>query len=278
MMEKKTFIIPGVSGKDILADYRKVGEDAPLLIFCHGFKGFKDWGHFNLLADFFAESGLNVLKFNFSYNGGTMEQPIDFPDLDAFGNNNYLKEVEDLNQVIHLAKIGALKDLGQHDEIFILGHSRGGGIVNIVASENAAVKKVVSWAGVSDFVERLPERASLDKWREDGVVFIKNGRTNQDMPMYYQFVDALLQNGDRLSIKKAVKKIQIPQLIIHGTWDETVELEEALVMHTWNPNAEIFPIVGANHVFGGKHPWEENKLPTHSVTAATKTINFLNAK
>ena len=44
--------------------------------------------------------GIAVLKFNFSHNGGTVEQPIDFPDLEAFGHNNYTKELDDLNQVL----------------------------------------------------------------------------------------------------------------------------------------------------------------------------------
>ena len=46
----------------------------------------------------FAASGIAVLKFNFSHNGGTVEQPIDFPDLEAFGHNNYTKELDDLNR------------------------------------------------------------------------------------------------------------------------------------------------------------------------------------
>ena len=29
-----------------------------------------------------------------------MEDPIDFPDLEAFGNNNFSKEVDDLGSVI----------------------------------------------------------------------------------------------------------------------------------------------------------------------------------
>ncbi len=67
----------------------------PLIIFCHGYKGFKDWGAWPLLSEALAASGFVVIKFNFSHNGGTHKQPIDFPDLEAFGNNNYTKELED---------------------------------------------------------------------------------------------------------------------------------------------------------------------------------------
>ncbi|WP_435524823.1 hypothetical protein [Chryseobacterium indoltheticum] len=36
------------------------------------------------------------VKFNFSHNGTTVEDPENFADLEAFGNNNYSKELSDL--------------------------------------------------------------------------------------------------------------------------------------------------------------------------------------
>lgn len=70
----------------------------PVIIFCHGYKGFKDWGAWNLVAKAFAKAGFFFLKFNFSHNGGTIEDPIDFPDLEAFAQNNFSKELEDLEK------------------------------------------------------------------------------------------------------------------------------------------------------------------------------------
>jgi len=52
------------------------------------------------MAESFANAGFFFIKFNFSHNGGTVKQPIDFPDLEAFGNNNYTKELDDLETVI----------------------------------------------------------------------------------------------------------------------------------------------------------------------------------
>ena len=70
------------------------------IIYVHGFKGFKDWGSSNEVANTFAENGFLYLKFNFSHNGVTAEHPIDFVDLDAFGNNNYFIEFHELCLVI----------------------------------------------------------------------------------------------------------------------------------------------------------------------------------
>jgi dienelactone hydrolase len=247
----------------------------PLLIFCHGFKGFKDWGHFNLISETFAKKGLIVLKFNFTFNGGTANNGIDFPDLEAFSENNYLKEVEDINHIISLCKSSFIPLKNWNGEIYLLGHSRGGGMVTIAGSENQMVHKVVSWAGISDCVSRLPENKELSEWKEYGVRYIMNGRTKQNMAMNYQFVEVLLQNKERLSIEMAARSMDKPHLIIHGTKDEAVSCSNAESIKNWNPRAELNFIENANHVFGGKHPWKEPELPLHTANAINKTIDFL---
>ncbi len=45
------------------ARYLKNGKKKPVIIFVHGFKGFKDWGTFNLLADEFAMKASITIVF-----------------------------------------------------------------------------------------------------------------------------------------------------------------------------------------------------------------------
>ena len=71
-----------------------------VVLFSHGFKGFKDWGPFNQMAEFFANNNFFFIKFNFSYNGTSIDNPVEFVDLNAFGNNNFSLELDDLNLVI----------------------------------------------------------------------------------------------------------------------------------------------------------------------------------
>ena len=65
--------IPGPNGRPIVYDliFETNGSKAPIVIFCHGYKGYKDWGAWTLFAKDFASQGIAFLKFNFSYNGGT---------------------------------------------------------------------------------------------------------------------------------------------------------------------------------------------------------------
>ena len=254
--------------------YNNAVEYAPLIIFCHGYKGFKDWGAWNLLAEAFATSGTAFLKFNFSHNGGTVKQPIDFPDLEAFGLNNYTKELDDLNTVLNWVETTYAKHPNINTStIILIGHSRGGGIVTLKAAEDFRVKKLVSLAGVSDFKSRFPKGTDLKTWKLEGVRFVLNGRTKQQMLHYYQFYDNFMANESRLTIQTAVKKLQLPFLIIHGDQDTSVHLEEALMLHTWCPNAYLAVLEGANHVFGSQHPgYLTNYLRIYSKSAPKSPI------
>jgi len=263
-MEKRINIeIQGKHNKPILIDvFCKANKcKKPILIFCHGYKGYKDWGAWNIMAEHFAEHEISFIKFNFSFNGGTAEQPIDFPDLEAFGNNNYTKELDDLNTIINWV-VNEFKNHPEFDtsNIHLLGHSRGGGIVTIKAEEDSRIKKAISLAGVSDYRERFPVGEALKKWENDGVIYVINGRTKQNMPHYFQFYEDFIANEERLTIKRAAQNLKIPHLIIHGDNDTSVSPLEAKDLNKWNPNSFLSVVKDADHVFNTRHPWGKTSL------------------
>lgn len=268
-------ILEGKFDKPILLDvgYQLNGKPKPVVVFAHGFKGFKDWGHFNKVMEYFIKEGFAFAKFNFSHNGGTIEQPVDFPDLEAFGNNNFTKELSDLATVIdYIQTLDTIEINSQ--EIYLIGHSRGGGISIIAANEDNRVKKLITWAAVSDLTNRFTDE-QLAYWKQQGVIYVENSRTNQQMPMYYQIAEDTLNNMDRFSIEQAATKLNIAHLIIHGTEDATVPLDEAKAISEWNKNAELYIVEGANHSFGAVHPFNENDLPTDVQLVLEKTLSFI---
>ncbi len=244
--------------KPILWDafFHEDGKQKPLVIFCHGYKGFKDWGAWDLVAKHFMDADLFFVKFNFSHNGSTMEQPIDFPDLEAFSENNYSKELDDLEAIINYLyspENPYHKDIDPK-RLILIGHSRGGGIVSIRASEDARVSQVITWAGVSDFAGRMGTDEEIQQWKKDGVKYVLNGRTKQQLPHHYQFYEDFKSNESRLNINKAVSSLTIPQLIIHAKEDPSVSYNEALQLHSWNSQSVLIPIENSDHVFGASHP------------------------
>src|SRR5690606_23181215 len=178
MHNLKNQVLQGQHQRPILYDiyFEQKSTNAPLVIFCHGYKGFKDWGYWDIVGRAFAKKGICFVKFNFSHNGGTVEQPIDFPDLEAFATNNFSIELDDLKVVIdHCCST----DFVYHTSIdpknlSLIGHSRGGGIVYIKAAEDQRVKKVISWASVSDFEPRFADEKARAYWKENGVVYVEN--------------------------------------------------------------------------------------------------------
>ena len=264
MKIKKNIAVKAQHNKPIVTDvfYINNEEPKPIVIFCHGYKGFKDWGAWNIAAQKFAEAGFFFVKFNFSHNGGTLQNPIDFPDLEAFGNNNHSKELDDLESVINwIFQNEDFQSNIDKNNLSLIGHSRGGGTVLLKANENEKVKKVITLASVSDYKSRFPTGERLEQWKKDGVFYTINTRTNQEMPHFHQFYEDFVANEERLTIKKAVENINIPHLIIHGDNDTSVTLGEAQDLKKWNTDAQLEIIKNSDHVFNTSHPWEKESIP-----------------
>jgi pimeloyl-ACP methyl ester carboxylesterase len=278
IIRERNIILQSRHQRAFLADvsYLKTGREKPIVIFSHGFQGFKDWGPFDLVADIFAEQGFVFVKFNFSHNGTTPDHPVDFVDLESFANDNFSIELDDLGVVIDwLFTENFPVDAAEADtsEIYLIGHSRGGGISILKAREDERVKKVCTWASLNEVGKYWTEE-QLQKIKEDGVTFIKNSRTLQQLPIRWQMYEDYFANLERLYIPAAVKELKQPLLIIHGTKDETVPVSCALEMKDWNKKADLFLVENGTHVFGAKHPWKENKLPPDFEVVVNETLKF----
>lgn len=269
-------------GRPFTADarYLPTGQPKPVVVFVHGFKGFKDWGHFNVLADWFANQGYVFVKLNLSHNGLVVDGTGDLEDLEAFGRNNFSLELDD---------IGALLDkLHQPDatgvpaaemnleQLALIGHSRGGGLVLLKAAEDARVRAVVTWAAISNVNPGWPD-SLMQQWQQEGVFYVENSRTKQQLPLYYQLVEDYHANRLRLDIAHNVRRKLRgrPLLIVHGDQDETVPLERAHDLKARKPDAELCILPDVTHNFGGAHPWLSEELPTEAQQAAEATVEFL---
>lgn len=281
VIHKQNFNLQSINGKPINGDikYQPTHQAKPIVIFCHGYKGFKDWGAWHLMAEAFAKAGFFFVKFNFSHNGVTAKNLTEFTDLEAFGKDNYSIQLEDLGRVIDFfEQANPYSAEIDFKKLYLIGHSRGGGITLLRAAEDSRVKKLITWAGVSDFGNRFPKRDKLHQWKEDGVYFITNARTKQQMPHYIQFYDDFIAHQERLHIKTAVAKLEVPYLIIHGTHDETVPVQEAEILFDNGRTAKLKWIAKANHVFNTAHPWHKENLPLEAEILIKQSIAFLKSK
>ncbi len=227
------------------------------------------------MAVAFAEKGVDLFKFNFSHNGGTVSEPIDFPDLQAFAKNAYSREVHDLHTVIGMLLKGLSLPHGikRWKHICLIGHSRGGGIATLCAAAQPRVEALITWASVADFGERF--NFDLEKWKAEGITYVQNARTKQLMPHNYSFYEDYIRNAEQLDILKAASQFKRRALVIQARDDEAVEPTNALRLADAFPNASLKFVETGGHTFGGKHPAAADGLPMTLKLIVEYTADFI---
>ncbi len=244
-------------------------SNGELIIFVHGFMGFKDWGAWHLVQDFFTNKGYAFCKFNLSHNGGTVENGIDFPDELSFGKNTYSMEVDDIGYLT--------KKISSHFEkvpqIHLIGHSRGGATA-LLSARTIGAKTLSLWASISSIAARFPSNEELKKWEEEGIRYIQNSRTQQKLPQNFSLYTDYIKNKEKLDLEKASKTLTISVSIFHGEQDNSVAPSEGALLASW-VNTDLNLIKNTDHVFGAKHPWVESELPEKLEELCIKTLAFL---
>ena len=276
----KNLVVNGAENLPMGVDifFKDEQQARPVVIYVHGFNGFKDWGNFDLIAGCFANAGFVLVKFNFSHNGTSPEQPEEFVNLEAFGKNNYTNQLEDLTRIIDWVSdpMNPYQTAIDVQQIYLMGHSMGGGISILQSAADKRIKKLITWAGISE--SKTPwgnwPVAKLEEWKQTGVQYYTNVRTKQQMPIYYQLYQDYLNNEDGLHIRKAIASLTIPILVCHGSLDGAVLIEAAFQLKEWQPNAQLFT-VESDHVFGRKHPWASSELPPPMKAVVETSIRFL---
>lgn len=277
-MIKKSIIVSGAEGEPIAIDIyaNKDLSAAPLIIYAHGFCGFKDWGNVSLIAQAFVDAGLAFACFNFSHNGTSLDAPEDFVRLDLFAQNNFSKQLFDFKSVLDFFDgENEWQAYYNKSRIGIIGHSMGGGMALITAIENDSVNALCTWASVIHCNTPYGswDSEKMTEWKNSGTTYYQNGRTKQDLPLHYQLVEDATTNKARFNIKERVKDLEIPVLICHGSDDASVPYSAAEFLNE-NINHSKLITVESDHVFGRKHPATESVLPLPMQTVVNASVDF----
>ncbi len=245
----------------------------PVVVFCHGFKGFMDWGFFPHMYSFFTNQGLALITFNFSYNGVDEANPTDFTRLDLFRQNTITRELRELRDVVEwVKKYGAAFSLDA-DNISIMGHSRGAAHAISYASFDKSIQNVIALAPVSDYRSMFQSVNTAD-WKEKGFINIPNARTGQDMPLDYGYWEDLLLNEERLDILDSASDLTCGLLLLHGTEDKSVNIGHSVAIYNKCGHSILLRIEGADHTFNATHPWQGFFTP-QTEEAIQNAIEFL---
>ncbi|MFN8180113.1 MAG: prolyl oligopeptidase family serine peptidase [bacterium] len=226
----------------------------PCAVILHGFKGFKDWGMWPPTAMRLAERGLASVALNSSRNG-VGEGLMEFTELESFARNTPRREAKDVALVLDAIRRGEVDAALDGGRLGLLGHSRGGGIMLLVASRDPAVRAVVTWAAIAKF-DRWTSRAKAE-WRARGRIDVPNARTGQILWLEREVLEDLEASRAEYDLEAACRALRAPLLVVHGELDDAVDPEDAERLVAWagSPEKRLLRIPRTGHTFGAAHPW-----------------------
>lgn len=268
------FSLPSADGFPLRGDlHLPAGPTRPPVLIVHGFKGFKDWGFFPLLADRLAAAGWPACRFNLS-GSGLGQDPERFSERERFERNTYSREQADIVVLLAALAAGALPGLaGPAPRLGLLGHSRGGGGAILAAAREPHVAALVTWAAIST-VERH-DAATRAAWRASGALRVENARTGDVFALSTDLLDDIETNRAALDILGAAGRLAIPCLVVHGEADESVPLAEGLaIAAALGPHGRLLRVPGAGHTFGAVHPPERVVPPALETVLAATLAHF----
>lgn len=200
---------------------------APCILMSHGFEASKDGAKWSFLTPKLVEHGYAVLKFNYRGCG----YPPDASD-GLFEDTTLSARIAD-----YRAALDFLQSTGvDTDRIAVVGSSFGGEIP--VAAQDPRVKTYVLLATPSRPQAITDEQ--LAECRATGYVALPSGK---------KLKQVYFEDGVKYNLCDAVAGLARPILIIHGSLDDDVPVEQAreLFTHAHSPKMlEIIP--GAQHV------------------------------
>ncbi len=238
----------------------------PVVIVCHGFKAFKDWGPFPHIGRRLADQGFVSIVFNFSHNGIGVD-PRKFTEHELFERNTISLEIVDVRTILDAIARAALPcDRMDPARIGIVGHSRGGGIALVTAREDLRVHAAVLWSSVSTFSRYSPEQ--VKRWQEKGYMELHSVAGKSTFRMGIDLLTDAQNNRERFDLVAAAAHLGRPLLIVHGTEDVPVKIREAELLYD-NADKHLTQFVrldGVGHMYGAKHPYRtESATLTHIV-------------
>ncbi len=197
-----------------------------LLVIGHGVTGNKDRPFILALASSLAGAAIPTLRFSFAGNGASEGR---------FTESTISKEVADL---------GAVLDAVKGFEVGYAGHSMGGAVGVLRASQDARIRFLISLAGMvhtGAFAQREFGAVKPDH----GFMWDDNG-----CPLSQSFMDDMSSID---SVAPKAKSILVPWLLIHGTEDDVVPIQDSKdILGQAGSNATFGQLEGVNHVFAGE--------------------------
>ncbi len=201
---------------------------APCVIFSHGLEGSKDGFKWKFFTNSLYDLGIASLRFNYHGCGEGGEKSDG-----NFEDSAVSKRMADFKAAIDFVE-GEPVD---NKRLGAIGSSLGGTV--IINLHDKRIKALVSLA--TPFIFQKPSPEEIAKHQHDKYHFLPSGARVKK-----QFIHELWE----LDTQAAIKKLACPLIIMHGSNDEVVPVEDARKLYEKANEPKMLKVInGANHSF-----------------------------
>jgi uncharacterized protein len=203
---------------------------------------------YKMLSESFAKNGISTLRFD--KRGIGKSKP-------AMTSESELRFETYINDVV--AWISLLKSDKRFSSIIILGHSEGS-LIGMIAAEQADVVGFISVSGVGKSADKVLQEQLKTKLPpqlldESNRILdsLKNGKTVSNInpslvSLYRPSVQPYMISWIKYDPAIEISKLKIPVLIIQGTTDLQVTVNDSKLLSVAKPDAKVLIIENMNHV------------------------------
>jgi pimeloyl-ACP methyl ester carboxylesterase len=200
---------------------------------------------YKLLADSLRKHGIASVRYDKRGVGASSQSLRTVVDLTF---NDFVQDAA--------AFIGKLKADSSFSEVIVLGHSEGS-LIGLLASLQAHPAAYISLAGAGESIDKVILRqlsAQDSTWKRYSPVVdsLQKGlmvtEPDNDNGLFRKSMQPYWISWIKYDPAKEISKLRIPTLILQGTTDLQVRVEDAQALKKGKPDATLALIDGMNHV------------------------------
>lgn len=257
MLKNDSIVLPGT------LSFNKQLKQQPLVIFIHGSGNIDRNGNQNgsVSANYIKQLSEALNKNNiafFRYDKRTA----------TLSNLKFVKDNPDFNSFVDDANIVIkhFKNDKRFSSTTLIGHSQGS-LVAMLAANNAS--KYISLAGAGETIDKLLVeqttkqnpivgalvKGHVQELKETGTIKEPNAML---VTMFNKNLNPFWLSWFAYNPSEEIKKVTVPTLIINGTKDLQVPVEQAKMLHKAKPNAQLALINNMNHPLKNIEKDEDN--------------------
>lgn len=203
---------------------------------------------YKMLAEGFAKKGISTLRFDKRGIGKSKAAMTNESDLRF---ETYIYDV--------VAWISMLKSDKRFSKIILLGHSEGS-LIGMVAAQHSSIDEFISISGAGKPADKIIQEQLRTKLpptllsESDNIIdSLKMGKTVTNVnpnlvSLYRPSVQPYLISWMKYDPAEVIAGLKIPVLIIQGTTDLQVTVDDAKQLSASKPDAKLLIIDNMNHV------------------------------